>query len=370
MRQLKIICKDFTQFIVSKTNITILILLGLCVSSFCVTYYYALMKDAIRLLNMAKHEYRDLTFVYPDGVPSNLVYDAITDKEGNLLYAFTNLEFLDPNAYTIQTSEVNAPPEGDPATEQIYGFRAIMSAGERHFMLSGRDLDEQDGMENTVVVNVDVELTDQQKESKLIEFYGTPFKIVGTANMGKGGYCAVADYRRLENLSIPIQRAVLTLPNPPSKAEMERLTGIMKQLDPHVQITGPGERINYFDGFWHYFAIPVIVISLGFLSMSVLIGYSFFSNQRKYAIYKLCGISKKGLFILLFTHTAIFTVIAFGLSTAIYTLIQWGTNGAIYPIAWPDALVLLAAVLVVSTVLCLPQLMKALKSFDVVKIGG
>ncbi len=237
-------------------------------------------------------------------------------------------------------------------------------------MLSGRDLDEQDGMENTVVVNVDVELTDQQKASKQIEFYGTPFKIVGTANMGKGGYCAVTDYRRLENLSIPIQRAILTLPNPPSKAEMERLTGIMKQLDPHVQITGPGERINYFDGFWHDFTIPVIVISLGFLSMSVLIGYSFFSNQRKYAIYKLCGISKKGLFLLLFTHTAIFTAIAFGLSTAIYALIQWGTNGAIYPIAWVDALVLFAAILVVSTVLCLPQLMKALKSFDVVKIGG
>ena len=329
MGVLKTVFKDFTQFVVSKTNITILILLGLCVSSFCVTYYYALMKDAIRSMNIARHAYRDLTFVYADNVPSNLVYSAITDESGNLLYAFTNLEFLDPNAYTIQTSEVNAPPEGDPATEQIYGFRAIMSAGERHFMLSGRDLDEQDGMENTVVVNVDVELTDQQKESKQIEFYGTPFRIVGTANMWKGGYCAVTDYRRLENLSIPIQRVILTFPNPPSEAEIEHLTSNMEELDSNVQITGPGERGNYFSGFWHDFTIPVIVICLGFLSVSVLIGYSFFSNQRKYAIYKLCGISKKGLFLLLFAHTAIFTFVAFGLSTAIYALIQWGTNGAI-----------------------------------------
>lgn len=370
MRQLKIICKDFTQFVVSKTNITIFILLGLCVSSFCVTYYYALMKDAIRMLNIADYGYRSLTFYYPDNIPSNLVYDSITDEDGDLLYAFTNLEFLDPNAYTIQTSEVNAPPEGDPATEQIYGLRAIMTTGEKNFMLSGRDLDEQDGKENTVVVSFDVELTEQQRESKRIEFYGTSFTIAGTAHMWRSRYCAVTDYRRLENLTVPIRRAILAFPNPPSKEETERISAIMTRLDPNVQITGPEERTNYFDGFWYDFTVPVIVISLGFLSVSVLIGYSFFSNQRKYVIYKLCGISKKGLSLLLFTQTAFLTAIAFGLSTAIYVLIQWGTNGAIYPIAWPDALVLFAAILVVSIVLCIPQLVKALKSFNVAKIGG
>ncbi len=357
MAVLKLLGYDLISFIKNKLNILLILIIGIAVSSFALSFYYCTTITDTENTYRFDTGSREIKAIFSQNINSENLIQFIESKKQEA----QEINLLDNNALLCCMLNFHQSYENIevPNSLGIVGRYTVNNPN----LKSGKWFDENDISQNNIVISHGIIVPDG---GNILSIDGIKYNVIGSISDSYYPNCVFMEINSFLSSEKSVAAIIITLNQVPDAAQIAGMESDLRQLDENLEFFAPSVSANNIDilmSFLRLLTVPILIIIFSFVSIFSLYRFWLVQCRKTHAVYKICGAKNSTFTLYLILEIVIITAVGFIIGTgAFYLIFELSNPTEILrgPKLW-ELIMLYAAALIISLFASLPSIIRAAK---------